>query len=55
MLGLIRILSALALQWAGVALALVCLWRHGPGLAVCAWLGCQCLSAVLMPEMPEEH
>lgn len=54
MLGLIRIIAACVMAWCAIALALVALWRHGPGTAVCAWIVMQGLAAVLMPDMPDE-
>lgn len=54
MLGLIRIIAACLMIWCAIALALVALWRHGPGTAVLTWVAMQGLAGLLMPDMPDE-
>lgn len=53
-LALIRIIAACVMTWCAIALALIALWRHGPGTAVCAWIAMQGLAGLLMPDMPDE-
>lgn len=52
MLALVRLILAALLALAGLTLALVSAFIHGPGTAVCAWLVCQVLAAIVMPDIP---